>query len=151
MCCSIIGSCTSWLNMRVVGYRGLCSGAWRVVVLLVSKFQTSRLLVFSEDLFFLYLLSPFIFNAGYAPSLSLYVCVWIVSSCSELDYIWIGFLVVWNLEKGFLYFGTVFLWIGFGVRNQNFLLQYLYRRDQTVSNVELNINPPIPISILVPS
>ncbi|KAL4637149.1 hypothetical protein ACB092_03G059600 [Castanea dentata] len=37
---------------------------WSVVVLLVSKFQTSRLLVFCEDLFFLYLLSPFIFNAG---------------------------------------------------------------------------------------
>ena len=32
-------------------------------------------------------------------SLSFYVCVRVVSSCSGLDYIWIGFLVVWNLEK----------------------------------------------------
>ncbi|KAK4539126.1 hypothetical protein RGQ29_031964 [Quercus rubra] len=50
--------------MRVVGYGMLCSGDWSVVVLLVSKFQSSRLLVFCEDVFFLYLLSPFIFNAG---------------------------------------------------------------------------------------
>ena len=47
---------------------------WSVVVLLVSEFQSSRLLVFSEDLFFLYLLSPFIFNAGYAFSLFPCVC-----------------------------------------------------------------------------
>ena len=40
-------------------------------MLLISKFQSSRLLVFSEDLFFLYLLPPIIFNAGYVLSLSL--------------------------------------------------------------------------------
>ena len=92
------------------------------------------------------------FNAGYALSLSLSLslsfflrmCVWIVSSCSELDYNWIGFLVVWNLGKKISLLWNYILWIGFGVRNWNFLFQYLYRRDQTVSNVELSVNPPIP-------
>lgn len=43
-------------------FQGLCAG---VVVLLLSKWNSSRLLVFDEDLFFLYLLPPIIFNAGY--------------------------------------------------------------------------------------
>ncbi|KAF2311008.1 hypothetical protein GH714_019031 [Hevea brasiliensis] len=41
---------------------GLCTG---VVILLTTGGKSSRLLVFSEDLFFIYLLPPIIFNAGF--------------------------------------------------------------------------------------
>ena len=89
---------------------------WSVVVLLVSKFQSSRLLVFSEDLFFLYLLSPFIFNAGYA--FSLFLCVCVCVKCKQLLriglYLNLGSSGVEFGKRGFLYFGTIFCGLDLG-------------------------------------
>uniref|UniRef100_A0A2P2LSG7 Sodium/hydrogen exchanger 1 n=1 Tax=Rhizophora mucronata TaxID=61149 RepID=A0A2P2LSG7_RHIMU len=64
--CIIIGHLLEehrWANESTTALLlGLCAGA---VVLLVSKGHSSRILVFDEDLFFLYLLPPIIFNAGF--------------------------------------------------------------------------------------
>lgn len=41
---------------------GLCTG---IVILLNTEWKSSRVLVFNEDIFFIYLLPPIIFNAGF--------------------------------------------------------------------------------------
>ncbi|KAG8090476.1 hypothetical protein GUJ93_ZPchr0011g27032 [Zizania palustris] len=64
--CIIVGHLleeSRWMNESITALIiGLGTGG---VILMVSGWKHSRILVFSEDLFFIYLLPPIIFNAGF--------------------------------------------------------------------------------------
>ncbi|BAF28734.1 sodium/hydrogen exchanger 1-like [Oryza sativa Japonica Group] len=64
--CIVVGHLleeSRWMNESITALIiGLGTGG---VILMVSSWKHSRILVFSEDLFFIYLLPPIIFNAGF--------------------------------------------------------------------------------------
>ncbi|CAL9114772.1 unnamed protein product [Musa textilis] len=91
--CIVIGHLLEenrWMNESITSLIiGLCTG---IVLRLATRGNNSRVMVFSEDLFFIYVLPPIIFNAGYVlfccDSLGIYV-----GQCSYASELKVSFLL----------------------------------------------------------
>ncbi|CAN6693833.1 unnamed protein product [Malus baccata var. baccata] len=112
--CIVIGHLLEkarWMTESVTALLiGLCIG---IVILLTTKGKSSHILVFNEDLFFIYLLPPIIFNAGFQVKKKRFfqnfmtiTSLGAVGSLVSFVIIWLGSMHFFkNLDVGFLEMG----------------------------------------------
>ncbi|KAM1169502.1 hypothetical protein ACFX13_031989 [Malus domestica] len=112
--CIVIGHLLEkarWMTESVTALLiGLCIG---IVILLTTKGKSSHILVFNEDLFFIYLLPPIIFNAGFQVKKKRFfqnfmtiTSLGAVGSLVSFVIIWLGSMHLFkNLDVGFLEMG----------------------------------------------
>ncbi|KAF3436386.1 hypothetical protein FNV43_RR23478 [Rhamnella rubrinervis] len=109
--CILIGHLlekSRWMTLSITALViGLCTG---IVILLTTDGQSSHILVFNEDLFFIYLLPPIIFNAGFQVKRKQFfqnfvtiILFGAVGSLISFVIIWLGTLQLFKyLDIGFL-------------------------------------------------